>query len=300
MSEKSDVSLDTIVALAKRRGFVFPTSTIYGGLANSYDYGPLGTELLRAIKNLWWREFISKRPDMVGLDSQIMLHPQTWVASGHVSAFNDPLVEDTISHKRFRADHLIEAWAEKNNTELQVAKQNIQLANITLKERKADQFPIVSLNSAYNYSKTNNKLVVNNFTPLFNRNNGFNYGVSISIPILNSFTVKRQIKEAKLDIAYQQMIYDYQKSKINTAISNAFKDYELQLKTLELEESNILLAKENVYIAVERLRLGISTSLELRETQKSLEDAYNRLIAARYNTKVAETELLRLRGDLVK
>lgn len=190
--------------------------------------------------------------------------------------------------------------AEKNNTELQVAKQNIQLANITLKERKADQFPIVSLNSAYNYSKTNNKLVVNNFTPLFNRNNGFNYGVSISIPILNSFTVKRQIKEAKLDIAYQQMIYDYQKSKINTAISNAFKDYELQLKTLELEESNILLAKENVYIAVERLRLGISTSLELRETQKSLEDAYNRLIAARYNTKVAETELLRLRGDLVK
>lgn len=126
MSEKSDVSLDTIVSLAKRRGFVFPTSTIYGGLANSYDYGPLGTELLRAIKNLWWREFISKRPDMVGLDSQIMLHPQTWVASGHVSAFNDPLVEDTISHKRYRADHLIEAWAEKNNTELDVARMSLQ------------------------------------------------------------------------------------------------------------------------------------------------------------------------------
>ena len=190
--------------------------------------------------------------------------------------------------------------AEKNNTELQVAKQNIQLANTTLRERKADRFPIVSLNSAYNYNKTSNKLVVNNFTPLFNRNHGFNYGVSISIPILNSFTVKRQIKEAKMDIEYQQLIYDYQKSKINIAISNAYKDYELQKKTLDLEESNIILAKENVYIAVERLRLGISTSLELRETQKSLEDAYNRLIAARYNTKVAETELLRLRGSLVK
>ena len=190
--------------------------------------------------------------------------------------------------------------AEKNNTELQVAKQNIQLANTTLRERKADRFPVVSLNSAYNYNKTTNKLVVNNFTPLFNRNHGFNYGVSISIPILNSFTVKRQIKEAKLDIEYQQLIYDYQKSKINIAISNAYKDYELQKKTLDLEESNIILAKENVYIAVERLRLGISTSLELRETQKSLEDAYNRLIAARYNTKVAETELLRLRGSLVK
>lgn len=190
--------------------------------------------------------------------------------------------------------------AEKNNTELQVAKQNIQLANTTLRERKADRFPVVSLNSAYNYNKTSNKLVVNNFTPLFNRNHGFNYGVSISIPILNSFTVKRQIREAKLDIEYQQLIYDYQKTKINIAISNAYKDYELQKKTLELEESNIILARENVYIAVERLRLGISTSLELRETQKSLEDAYNRLIAARYNTKVAETELLRLRGSLVK
>ena len=190
--------------------------------------------------------------------------------------------------------------ADKNNTELQVAKQNIQIASTTLRERKADRFPVVSLNSAYNYNKTTNKLVVNNFTPLFNRNHGFNYGVSISIPILNSFTVKRQIREAKLDIEYQQLIYDYQKTKINIAISNAYKDYELQKKTLELEESNIMLAKENVYIAVERLRLGISTSLELRETQKSLEDAYNRLIAARYNTKVAETELLRLRGSLVK
>ena len=83
-------------------------------------------------------------------------------------------------------------------------------------------------------------------------------------------------------------------------ITNAFKDYELQKKTLALEEENILLAKENVFISLERLRLGISTYLELRETQKSLELAYDRLIAARYNTKLAETELLRLKGDLVK
>lgn len=190
--------------------------------------------------------------------------------------------------------------AEKNNPELQVAKQNISIANLTLKERKAERYPTVSLNSAYNFSRTTNKSVVNNFTPLFNRNYGFNYGVSISIPILNNFTVKRQIQTAQLDIDYQKILYGYQKSKINIAINSAYKDYELQKKTLELEEENIILAKENVYIAVERLRLGISTSLELRETQKSLEDAYNRLIAARYNTKIAETELLRLRGDLVK
>ena len=190
--------------------------------------------------------------------------------------------------------------AEKNNPALQVSKQNIKIATLTLKERKAERFPTVSLNSAYNFSKTNNKAVVNNFTALYNRNYGFNYGVSINIPILNNFTVKRNIKAAQLNINYQQLLYDYQKAKIDISISSAYKDYELQKKTLELEEENIKLAKENVYIAVERLRLGISTSLELRETQKSLEDSYTRLIAARYNTKLAETQLLKLRGDLVK
>ena len=107
-------TLDTITALAKRRGFVYPTSEIYGGLASSYDYGPLGTELLRNIRNSWWREMVSKRPDMVGLDTQILLHPQTWVASGHVASFTDPLVEDKVTHKRYRADHLIETWLQKN------------------------------------------------------------------------------------------------------------------------------------------------------------------------------------------
>ena len=190
--------------------------------------------------------------------------------------------------------------AEKNNPALQVAKQNIKIANLILKERRAERFPTLSLNSAYNFSKTNNKAVVNNFTPLFNRNLGFNYGVSISIPILNNLTVRRQIKEAQLDIDYQVILYEYQKSRIDIAISGAYKEYELRKRTLQLEEENIKLAKENVYIALERLRLGVSTFLELRETQRSLEEAYNRLIAARYNTKVAETELLRLRGDLVR
>lgn len=110
--QKTQVSLDEIVALAKRRGFVYPTSAIYGGLANSYDYAPLGAELLRNIKNLWWKEFITTRPDMHGLDSQIMLHPKTWEASGHTSSFSDPLVDDKKTHKRYRADHLIEAWME--------------------------------------------------------------------------------------------------------------------------------------------------------------------------------------------
>lgn len=111
------VTLDTIVALAKRRGFVYPTSAIYGGLANSYDYGPVGVQLLKNIKDLWWKEFINGRTDMVGLDSQILLHPRTWEASGHVTAFNDPLVEDLKTNKRYRADHLIKNWvAQKLET----------------------------------------------------------------------------------------------------------------------------------------------------------------------------------------
>lgn len=189
---------------------------------------------------------------------------------------------------------------ETANPQLLVTKKNIDIGKLTLKERKADRYPVVSLNSAYSYSKTENKTVVNPFTLLYNQNNGFNYGVGVTIPIFNGFNVRRQIQQAQLDIDYLNISYKNQKSQIDLGITNAFKDYELQQKTLALEEENILLAKENVFIALERLRLGISTALELRETQKSLELAYDRLIAARYNTKLAETELLRLKGDLVK
>ena len=189
---------------------------------------------------------------------------------------------------------------ETSNPELLLTKKNIDIGKLTLKERKAERYPVVTFNSAYSYSKTDNKTVINPFSSLYNRTNGFNYGIGINIPILNGFNTKRQIQQAQLDIDWLNISYQNQKSKINLGITNAFKDYELQKKMLALEEENILLAKENVYIALERLRLGISTYLELRETQKSLELAYDRLIAARYNTKLAETELLRLKGDLVK
>lgn len=122
----STTTMDDIVALCKRRGFVYPTSDIYGGLTSSYDYGPQGAELLRNIRNLWWRYFIQRRPDMVGLDSQILLHPNTWVASGHVGAFNDPLVEDKKTHKRYRADHLIEAWV-KLHPEVSVVVEDLSV-----------------------------------------------------------------------------------------------------------------------------------------------------------------------------
>ena len=106
-------TLENISSLAKRRGFTYPTSEIYGGLASSYDYGPMGALLLKNIKDLWWQEFIINRDDMYGIDSQILLNPETWVASGHVSSFTDPLVEDKTTHLRYRADHLIKNWLKK-------------------------------------------------------------------------------------------------------------------------------------------------------------------------------------------
>ncbi len=101
-------TMDKIVALCKRRGFVFPGSEIYGGLANTWDYGPLGVELKNNIKHLWWRTFVHRRRDIVGLDAGILMHPRVWEASGHVLNFNDPLVDCRTCKARFRADHLIE------------------------------------------------------------------------------------------------------------------------------------------------------------------------------------------------
>ena len=102
------VTMDKITALCKRRGFVFPGSDIYGGLANTWDYGPLGVELKRNVKDLWWRRFVHQRRDILGLDAGILMHPRVWEASGHIESFNDPLVDCRTCKSRFRADHLIE------------------------------------------------------------------------------------------------------------------------------------------------------------------------------------------------
>jgi glycyl-tRNA synthetase len=102
------VTMDKIVAFCKRRGFVYQSSEIYGGIRSSYDYGPLGVELKRNIKEEWWRRMVHVREDMVGLDSAIIMHPKVWEASGHTATFNDMLVESRTSNRRYRADHLVE------------------------------------------------------------------------------------------------------------------------------------------------------------------------------------------------
>src|SRR5512147_2746712 len=105
--------IDSVVNLAKKRGFVFPSSEIYGGTRSAWDYGPLGVELKENVRRQWWKAMVQQRDDIVGLDSAVILARQVWEASGHVREFTDPLTECTNCHKRFRADHLEEAFLAK-------------------------------------------------------------------------------------------------------------------------------------------------------------------------------------------
>ena len=108
MAENVEKTMNKIVSLCKRRGFIFQGSEIYGGLANTWDYGPLGAELKRNVKDYWWKKVVHERDDVVGLDSAILMHPRTWQASGHLEGFNDALIDCKQCKSRFRADHLIE------------------------------------------------------------------------------------------------------------------------------------------------------------------------------------------------
>ena len=107
-----DYTMEKIIALAKSRGFVYPGSEIYGGLANTWDYGNLGVELKNNVKKAWWQKFVQESPYNVGVDCAILMNPQTWVASGHLSSFSDPLMDCKSCHERFRADKLIEEYIE--------------------------------------------------------------------------------------------------------------------------------------------------------------------------------------------
>ncbi|MCW2694163.1 MAG: glycyl-tRNA synthetase [Mycobacterium sp.] len=127
--------IDTIVNLAKRRGIVFPSSEIYGGLRSGWDYGPLGVELKNNVKRQWWKSMVQGRDDVVGLDSSVILATQVWQASGHVSAFVDPLTECMNCHKRFRADHLEEAYEAKHGHPPEHGLDDISCPNCGVKGR---------------------------------------------------------------------------------------------------------------------------------------------------------------------
>ena len=120
MAEKRAVTMDKLVSLCKNRGFIFPGSEIYGGLANTWDFGPLGVELKNNVKKAWWKKFVQENPHNTGLDCAILMNPRTWQASGHLGGFSDPLMDCKSCKARHRADNLVEAYAAKKGLDIKV------------------------------------------------------------------------------------------------------------------------------------------------------------------------------------
>jgi outer membrane protein len=208
---------------------------------------------------------------------------------------SDSIVIDLSITKEEIAENI-----ESTNFLLQSIRRDMRIAGLQVWERRAEYSPTISLNSAYNYSKTDNITLINPFQALRSQSDGYNYGFTLNVPILNNFSTRRNVQQAKIMRDRQMLIYDQQRSVINTSVDNAYINYANAREILLIEEENILLAKENANIAMESFKRGVSTFIEQRTAQQSLEEAYNRLINARYLAKVAETELLRLSGDLLK
>lgn len=209
-------------------------------------------------------------------------------------------VADTILINLDIREPEISADIENKNYQLLSSDKNREIASLTLRESRASRSPVINFNGAYNYSKTNNTKLINPFSSLESQINGFTYGFSMTLPILNGFNITRNVQQARINVRRQELLYNQQKQSVDVAVRNAYVNYDNTKKILVIEEENISLARENVSIALESFKRGVATFIELRTAQQSLAEAYNRLIAARYNTKVAETELLRLNGSLLK
>jgi outer membrane protein TolC len=194
----------------------------------------------------------------------------------------------------------IQTNIETTNFALQTLNLNTEAARLSLHERRAEMSPVLAFNAAYNWSETNNTRLINPFSSLFSRSNGYNYGFTLTLPILNNFVTRRNIQQANIFLDRQRVLYSQAKVVIDFSVRNAYVNYDNARRVLLVEEENILFAKENVYIALEGFKRGIITYIELRTAQQSLADAYNRLINARYLSKAAETELLRLKGALLQ
>ncbi|MBA4145501.1 MAG: TolC family protein [Cytophaga sp.] len=188
---------------------------------------------------------------------------------------------------------------EETNPTLIAARKAIEVAEAGVWESRAGRSPVVNFNSNYNFNKTENAVAASPVSLLYSRNKGLNYGLSVSLPILNGLNITNNINKARINLERQKLIYDQQVMVATVNARVAYAGYDNARKTLIIEEENILLAKENVFIMLESFKRGIATTIELRTAQQSLVDAYTRLIAARYNAKVSETELLRLRGALL-
>ncbi len=190
---------------------------------------------------------------------------------------------------------------ENTNQQLVSVRKNIEVMTQTLKEGRASRSPTINFISNYNFIQRieNQVEIQQGVTAKLSENKGYNFGLNVSIPIINGMNINRTIGQAKVNLDRQKIIYQQQLAIVMVGVRVAFTNYQNSIQVLRIEEENISLAKENVTIALEGFRRGNTTFIELRTAQQSLADAYNRLIAARFNAKISETELLRLHGSLV-
>lgn len=194
----------------------------------------------------------------------------------------------------------IQESIETKNYQLLSAMKGVEAARFAVRERWADLSPVISFNASYNYNRTNNIVLINPLNPAFNQSDGYNVGFGVTMPILNNLNRSREIQKSRITLDRQWILYNQSKAVVNAGVRNAFIAYSNAKEILAVEEETIILAKENVAIALESFKRGVATFIELRTAQQSLAEAYNRLIAARYNAKVSETDLLRLNGSLLK
>ena len=136
MAEKRAVTMEKLVSLCKNRGFIFPGSEIYGGLANTWDYGPLGVELKNNVKKAWWKKFVQENPHNTGVDCAILMNTRTWQASGHLGGFSDPLMDCKSCKARHRADNLVEAYVAKKGMDVKVESMDNDALEAFITEHK--------------------------------------------------------------------------------------------------------------------------------------------------------------------
>lgn len=209
----SEVSLETIVSLAKRRGFVFPSSDIYGGLAGFYDYGPYGSQLAKNIKDLWWQHFVEKVPNIHGLDSAIIQNPKLWEASGHVAGFNDPLVDCKNCQARHRADHL----AGIDSTDLKKLDELI----------KDKPCPKCGQKGHFTEARTYNMMMKTFVGPVEDNENTAYLRPETAGPIFTNFELVRETTRAKIPFGIAQ---------IGKAFRNEISPRDFIFRTREMEQ----------------------------------------------------------------
>ncbi|WP_299758647.1 TolC family protein [uncultured Pontibacter sp.] len=185
------------------------------------------------------------------------------------------------------------------NPLLQRLQLERQLANLDIKAVRASRFPTVSVLSAYNFSRSEAE-PLNEFQARFNQNKGYNYGLSVNVPIFNGFNINRQAQNARINLETANLELLREENRLQSDLARAYSQYTNRLQLLELEESNLKLAQENAEIALERYKLGILTAIELREAQRNELVASNRLIDIQYQAKAAEIELKRLSSTLLQ